>query len=254
MYIRLIGPPPVGSSVLRHQREIRRRGSIWLLLPREAILSATGNHSPNRSKRMYRSSHWPVSSPIPVTFALLLLTACETTDREPSLTELRASRQELRLQFTSLNSQIRPAEMQALDSPNVQLVQAEFRTALETKMVELDPEAASWFREAARLGELLQSAPTDTTLTFEQKRGLAEDLQRLERTMGPIQTQAMQDSVVAEHFRMLQDTLMETVMRIDPSMRPVLADMRELESQILALDQKIARRSGSAPGSEAPTP
>jgi len=203
---------------------------------------------------MYRSSRWLFSFRIPAVLAVLLLTACETAEREPSLTELRASRQELRLQFTSLNSQIRPAEMQALDSPSVQLVQAEFRDALETKMVELDPQAASWFSEAARLGELIQSAPTDTTLTFEQKRKLADDLQRLERTMGPVQTQAMQDSVVAAHFRALQDTLMATVMRIDPAMRPVLANMRELEQQILELDQKIMRRSGSAPGSEVQNP
>lgn len=203
---------------------------------------------------MYRSSRWLFSFRIPAAFAVLLLTACETTEREASLTELRANRQELRLQFTSLNSQFRPAEMQALDSPSVQLAQAEFRSALEAKMVELDPEAASWFSEAARLGQLLQSAPTDTALTMEEKRRLAEDLQRLERTIGPVQTQAMQDSAVAEHFRTLQDTLIETVMRIDPDMRPVLASMRELEIQILELDQKIARRSGSAPGSEVPDP
>jgi chromosome segregation ATPase len=201
---------------------------------------------------MSRSSRWLFSFRIPAAFAVLLLTACETTEREASLTELRASRQELRLQFTSLNSQFRPAEMQALDSPSVQVAQAEFRSALEAKMVELDPQAASWFSEAADLGQLIQSAPTDTTLTVEQKRRLAEDLQRLERTIGPVQTQAMQDSAVAERFRTLQDTLMATVMRINPDMRPILASMRELETRILELDQKIARRSGSAPGSKVP--
>ena len=228
------------------------RSSIWLLVPRRAILSATDDRSPNRSTRMHWSSRCRFRFRIPAAVAVVLLIACETAEREPSLTELRASRQELRLQFTSLNSQIRPAEMQALDSPSVQRVQAEFRSALETRMVELDPQAATWFREAARLGELIQSAPTDTTLTAEQKRELAMDLQALERTMGPVQTQAMQDSVVAERFRALQDTLMETVMRVDTSMRPILANMRELERQILELDQKIARRSGSAPGSKVP--
>jgi len=203
---------------------------------------------------MYRSSRWLFGLRIPAAFAVLLLTACETTEREASLTELRANRQELRLQFTSLNSQFRPSEMQALDSPSVQLAQAEFRSALEAEMVELDPEAASWFSEAARIGQLLQSAPTDTAITMEEKRRLAEDLQRLERTIGPVQTQAMQDSAVAESFRTLQDTLIETVIRINPDMRPVLASMRELEIQILELDQKIARRSGSAPGSEVPDP
>lgn len=201
---------------------------------------------------MYRPSGWLPGCRIPAAFAVLLLAACETTEREPSLTELRASRQELRLQFTSLNNQLRPAEMQALDSPSVQVAQADFRAALETRMVELDPQAASWFSEAEHLGELLQSAPTDTTLTFEEKRRLAEDLQRLERTIGPVQGQAMQDSTVATHFRVLQNTLMETVMRIDPGMRPILANMQELEMQILELDQKIARRSGSAPGSTLP--
>lgn len=183
---------------------------------------------------------------------LMLLGACATQEREPSLTELRASRQELRLQFTSLNSQIRPAEMQALDSPGVQLAQADFRAALEAEMIDLDPAAASWFAEAARLGQLIQTAPTDTSLTLEEKRRMAEDLQRLERTMAPVQTQAMQDSVVSDYFRALQDSVMETVMRIDPSTRPILQDMRQLEIQIEELDQKIARRSGSAPGSEAP--
>ena len=201
---------------------------------------------------MYRSSRLRLSFRIPATIAVALLAACETEEGEPSLTELRASRQELRLQFTSLNSQIRPAEMQALDSPSVKMVQATFRRTLEAKMVEIDPQAASWFSEAERLGELIQSAPTDTSLTAEEKRQLAADLQRLERTMGPVQTQAMQDSVVAEQFRALQDTLMETVMRIDPSMRPILGNMRELERQIVELDQKIARRSGSAPGAGVP--
>ena len=198
---------------------------------------------------MYRSLCWSLGFRITAACAVLLLAACETTEREPSLTELRANRQELRLQFTSLNSRIRPAEMQALDSPNVKLSQAEFRSSLEAKMVEIDPQAATWFSEAARLGELLQSAPSDTTLTLEQKRQLAEDLQKLERTIGPVQTRAMQDSGVAADFRALQDTLMETVMRIDPSMRPILANMRELEARIMELDQKIARRSGNAPAS-----
>lgn len=202
---------------------------------------------------MYRSSRWQSSARLPAV-CIVLLTACETAEREPSLTELRASRQELRLQFTSLNAQIRSAEMQALDSPSVQAVQAAFRSALEAKMVEIDPQAASWFEEAARIGALLATAPTDTTLSFEDKRRMAEDLQTLERAMGPVQTQAMQDSFVAERFRALQDSVMEMVMRIDPNTRPILADMRDLETRISELDQTIARRSGSAPGAGVPDP
>lgn len=181
----------------------------------------------------------------------MLLAACETTGREPSLTELRASRQELRLQFTALNTQIRGAELQALDSPGVQAAQADFRAALEAKMMEIDPQASAWFDEAVQLGELIESAPTNTEITLDEKRRMAEDLQRLERTMSPVQTQAMQDSTVADYFAALQDSVVETVMRIDPATRPILKDMRELEGRILELDQKIARRSGG-PASKEP--
>jgi DNA repair exonuclease SbcCD ATPase subunit len=202
---------------------------------------------------LYPSRHRQAGLRVWTATTVVLLAACETADREPSLTELRASRQELRLQFTALNNQIRGAEMQALDSPGVQAAQAEFRSALEARMVELDPQSSSWFAEAARLGDLIDTAPTDTTLTVDQKRRMAEDLQRLERSIRPVQTQAMQDSVVAARFRALQDSLVEMLMRIDPSTRPILKEMRQLEIQIQELDQTIARRSGSGPGSETPT-
>ncbi len=180
------------------------------------------------------------------TLLLCILTAaCGRQETETSLTELRAKRQELRLQFNTLNNQVRPAETQALDSPGVQVAQADFRTALEAEMVRIDPQASEWFAQAEELGVALRTAPSDTTLTAEDKRRMAADLQRLERVMGPVQTQAMQDSQVAAAFRRLQDSVMETVMRIDPATRPILRDMRQLEIQIEELDRLIARRSGA---------
>ena len=60
----------------------------------------------------------------------------------------------------------------------------------------------------------------------------------------------MQDSAfryaeVAEKFRVLQDTLLATMIRIDPNARVVLDRMREIERQITELD--AAEESPSTP-------
>ena len=65
----------------------------------------------------------------------------------------------------------------------------------------------------------------------------------MERALEPIRLQALADPAVAESFRVLQDTLVATMLQKDPGSQVLLDQMMDIESKItqVRLEQDSSR-------------
>lgn len=163
-------------------------------------------------------------------------------------TEGVARREQLRMQFASVQSRLRQVQAQALDSPGVQAAQEEFYAALRTRMVEIDSASADLLDRASAVGDELARLTGPALATREEKERVAEELQMVERLLRPIQDSAFLNPEVSARFRVLQDSLVATIRRIDPGSEALLDRMSEIEQEIAALD----RGAGTEPGGWVP--
>ncbi|MFQ5890794.1 MAG: hypothetical protein ACE5JR_12180 [Gemmatimonadota bacterium] len=146
-------------------------------------------------------------------------------------------REQLRTQFASVQNQLRGIQAQALDSPGVRAAQSEFYEALRRRMIEIDSSSADLLGQATSVGRDLSEIAGSRTATREEKVRVAQELQTAERKLRPLQDSAFNDPIVTEKFRILQDSLVATITRIDPAAQRLLDQMRAIERRIMELDR-----------------
>lgn len=177
-----------------------------------------------------------------------LMIGCAPEVDSLRIVELRDRRQALVATFASIQSQIRPAQAEALDSPGVQEAQAAFYEVLRARMIQVDPNAEAMLDRARGLGAELENATQNvpifqgdtTAATLEEKRAIASEFQELERALTPLEDEALKYPEVAGAFRALQDSVAAEIIRIDPNAEALLEQMKEIERELTEIDAELA--------------
>jgi len=183
---------------------------------------------------------------------LVLVPAVACGDRSQARDDERRSleqrREQLVIQFASVQNEIRAVQAQALDEPMIAGLQARFYGVLRTRIIELDPQGEEWLDRATQVGADLERlsgplllAPGEEPPPAEDRIAVGRELAKLERLLRPIQSEAMRYREVATAFAELQDSLAAAIVRLDPNAARTLERMQALDGEVRELDLQIAR-------------
>jgi hypothetical protein len=178
-----------------------------------------------------------------------LAAACGGDARtEERLAELRSERRSLLVQFSATQNAIRRLQGRALDEPGVAALQDSFYVALRRHVEETDPEGAELMARAQEVGEdlklfsepvLLAPGDDDPRPSDEERRDVVAELAEVERALRPVIDRAMADPVVSARFRVLKDSLVAAMVRMEPAARNSLDLMAEIQEKIAAIDEEM---------------
>lgn len=175
--------------------------------------------------------------------------ACDSGDNdiEAERLALTQQRQQLVIQYASVQNQIRSAQAQALDEPAIIDLQERFYEVLRERMIALDPRAEAWLdrarevgAEVDRLSGPIMLQPGEEPPPAEDRAAIGRELASLESTLREVQSQALASPDVAVVFSELQDSVVAAIVRINPELEATLENMKELETMIANLDARIA--------------
>ncbi len=181
--------------------------------------------------------------------ALVPTVACDdgSRARDDERRSLEQRREQLVIQFASVQSQIREVQARALDDPTIVGLQAQFYEVLRTRIIELDPRGEEWLDRAAQVGADLERlsvplllAPGEEPPPAEDRIAVGRELAELERILRPVQSEALQYPEVAGAFAELQDSLATAMVRLDPNAARILERMEAVDGEVQELDRQIA--------------
>ncbi len=182
------------------------------------------------------------------------IAACDdgAQERAEQRRALEQRREQMVIQYVSVQNQIRSVQAQALSEPEVVEVQDRFYDVLRAKMIELDPEAEAMLDRALAVGSDLERLsgpvalqPGEAPPPAGERTAVGRELAELERAMRPIQSAALEDPAVATTFFELQDAVVAAMVRLDPESQIVLDRIKGLEDDIAELDRQIAEVGGA---------
>jgi hypothetical protein len=81
--------------------------------------------------------------------------------------------------------------------------------------------------------------PDEEPVPREERDRVVEEFAELERTLQPLQNQALADPEVAEAFEALQDSVHALMIRINPSAEAALDRMRRASAAVESLDAEL---------------
>lgn len=179
--------------------------------------------------------------------------ACDggSQEREDQRRALEQRREQMVIQYASVQNQIRSVQAEALGEPEVIEVQERFYAVMRAKMIELDPQAEELLDRATQVGADLERLsgpvalqPGEEPPPAGERAAVGRELAELERAMRPIQSEALADPTVAAVFSELQDAVVAAILRLDPDSQVVLDRIKALEDDIAELDRQIAAVGG----------
>jgi len=116
------------------------------------------------------------------------------------------------------------------------------------------PEVDELLQRAAIVGADLERMSNSASImigepvTAEKQQAVADELQDVERELRPHLQRALQDSTVHAAFAAAQDSLVEQMTRLDPSVPQTIRRMEEVAGLIREVDIRIAElESDSGP-------
>lgn len=192
-----------------------------------------------------------------VALALGALGGC--TGGEPRANEgrqlaLEARRGELRRQFGAIQARIRRTQAAALEEPGAAAAREAFYGELRRFAEAEGPESVALLDHALGVGADLTriSTPVITppgaaageAATPEERREIARDLAETERALRPFVDRAMAEPAVRAGFEALRDSLVATMLRLDPAAESSLRQMEEVADSLARLDREITRERG----------
>lgn len=187
--------------------------------------------------------------------AATLASACSgpSAQSEEHLAELRAERRTLLMQFHAAQQAIRRVQATALEEEGVRSAQDSFNAELRAVVARDTPEAVALLDRAEAVGHDLQQLATPRLLEEEQedprpvppeeRTQLAADLAEVERALRPVIDEAFEDPAVVESFSALRDSVVATMLRLDPGTQRSMDLMADLEARVAEVDAEIARLS-----------
>ena len=157
------------------------------------------------------------------------------------------------MQFSSVQNGIRRVQARALEEEGVRLAQESFNAVFRAAVARDNPEAVELLDRAEAVGHDLQQLATPILLELgqedprpvsaEEQAQMATELAEVERALRPVIEQAFQDPAVGEAFSALRDSVMATMLRMDPQTQRSMDVMADLEGRIAEIDAEIARLS-----------
>jgi len=196
-------------------------------------------------------------SSLPAALAAVGLAACTGGEAGPDpdrLASLREERSELLRQFGTVQTRIRRTQAAALDEPGPAAARAAFYDEIRRFAEREGPESTRLLERALRVGADLARISTPVITTPEgasgevagpaEREAIASELATTERELRPFVDSAMADSAVRARFEALRDTLVATMIRIDPGVEASLRRMEEVADSIGRIDAAIAREGG----------
>ena len=167
--------------------------------------------------------------------------------RDEARIALEQRREQLVIQYVSVQNQIRAVQGQALDDSTVIKLQAQFYDVLRARMIELEPQAESWLDRATEVGAELERLtgpvlviPGEQPPSAEERTAIGHELAQLETAMRPVQSDALEYPEVARAFAELQDSLVAIIVRLDPKAEGTMEQMQAIDGEIRNLDRQIA--------------
>ena len=167
--------------------------------------------------------------------------------RDDERRALNQRREQLVIQFASVQNQIKAVQAEALDEPVIAELQAQFYDVLRARIIELDPRGEEWLDRATQVGADLERlsgplllAPGEEPPPAEDRIAVGRELAELERILRPVQSEALRYPEVAGAFAELQDSLAAVMIRLDPNAARVLERMEALDGEVQKLDRQIA--------------
>lgn len=198
-----------------------------------------------RTKNLRRS----IGLSVLITLAVMPASACDdgTQARDDAKLALEQRREQLVIQYVSVQNQIRALQGQALDDSIVIELQARFYEVMRIKMIELEPQAEAWLDRATEVGAELERltgplllSPGEDPPPAEERTAIGRDLAQLEKAMRPVQSEALEYPEVAGAFAELQDSVAATIVRLDPDAALTLEQMQVIDDEIRKLDRQLA--------------
>jgi len=192
---------------------------------------------------------------VSVAATLALAAACSgpSAQHEERLAELRSQRRALLTQFASTQVGIRRVQATALDEEGVRTAQDTFNARLRAAVARDNPEAVALLDRAKAVGHdveelatpiLLQEGQEDPRdVSPERKTQMATELAEVERDLRPVIDRAFQDPKVVEAFSALRDSVVATMLRLDPGTQRSMDLMADLEARMVEIDSEISRLS-----------
>ena len=167
--------------------------------------------------------------------------------RDDERRALEQRREQLVIQFASVQNEIRAVQARALDDPMIAGLQARFYDVLRARIIKLEPQGEEWLDRATQVGADLERlsgplllAPGEKPPPAEDRIAVGRELAELERILRPIQSEALRYPEVATAFAELQDSLATAMVRLDPNAARTLERMQALDGEVQELDRQIA--------------
>jgi len=189
-----------------------------------------------------------------VAVAATLASACSgpSAQSEEHLAELRSERRTLLMQFHAAQQGIRRVQATALEEEGVRSAQDSFNAELRAVVARDNPEAVALLDRAEAVGHDLQQLATPLVeeeqedpraVSPEERTQLAAELAEVERALRPVIDEAFEDPAVVESFSALRDSVVATMLRLDPGTQRSMDLMADLEARVAEVDAEIARLS-----------
>lgn len=205
-------------------------------------------------RRLGRATRWSVAAALA---SAVLAGACTGGEARPDperLASLREERSALVRQFGIVQSGLRRTQAAALDEPGPAAARAALYDELRRFAEQEGPESAALLERALRVGADLTRVSTPVLTTPEgatdevaspgEREAIARELAETERELRPFVDRAMADSAVRARFAVLRDTLVATMIRLNPGVEVSLGRMEEVADSIGRIEAAIARERG----------
>ena len=139
-----------------------------------------------------------------------------------------------------------------MEEEGVRSAQDSFNAELRAVVARDNPEAVALLDRAEAVGHDLQQLATPLVeeeqedpraVSPEERTQLAAELAEVERALRPVIDEAFEDPAVVESFSALRDSVVATMLRLDPGTQRSMDLMADLEARVAEVDAEIARLS-----------
>lgn len=160
---------------------------------------------------------------------------------------LEQQRQQLLIQFSAAQNQVRRTQAQAVEDPALAPLRERFYDLLRERMIEIEPRSQAWLDRALELGPVIDDLsrplilePDEEPAPREERERVVEEFAELEKALQPVQNRALADPQVAAAFEELQDSAHAVMIRLNPAAESALDQMRRASNAVDSLDAELS--------------
>lgn len=159
---------------------------------------------------------------------------------------LEQQRQQLILQFSAAQNQVRRTQAQAVEDPSLVPLRERFYDLLRQRMIEIEPRSEAWLDRAQELGPAIDDLarplilePGEEPAPREERERVVQEFAELEKTLKPVQSRALADPEVAAAFEALQDSVHAVMIRLNPAAGNAIDQMRRTSNAVDSIDAEL---------------